>query len=294
MQTTEGGVGKHPVQGQGQVKDSEVNFTDSGLELSLLSTPAAVDAKQQLDISMESGEITDNDAEQQLEQDIVEFKPFACYTARSLAERLVLDDPPVPPGPLTIRKTPDSRSTLITDRVGAGLTRCDKVIVMQNDVAKDFWVLAQKMENGEIQSRFRYIFVMIGLDWCLSSNKTVVKEGLRRVLRVVQRQTNGNVVVGVIGVTPNYDTYAETKVKMVTFNRCLQDTVRECNRYWRVEFLPLHLHFLEKSVGAQPAKVIQPLGRYFNDRSEFTLTGGLVLREMLLKAMDIIPMDGQH
>ena len=53
-------------------------------------------------------------------------------------------------------------------------------------------------------------------------------------------------------------------------------------------YLPLHLHFLDKD-----GEFLQPVRRYFNN-SEFMLSGGMVLREVLLKSLDIIPMDGNH
>ena len=267
---------------------------DSALGSSLLSTPGTA-AVATLDISRESGEISDDDdPATPVQQQQAEWTPFACYVARSLAERMVLDDPPVPHAQVIIRQPPKSRATIITDRVGMGLTRVDKVIHMQNHVATDFWEVARKIEGGQIDCKYRYVFGMIGLDWCLTANKYVVKEGMKRILEQLKYKTNGNAVLGVCGITPQYDTYATTKVKTVTFNRCLQEAVRDCQRYWRVEFLPLHLHFLQSSVGGQPAQIIQPLNRYFNTKSEFTLVGGMVLREVVMKAIELIPMDGEH
>ena len=45
---------------------------------------------------------------------------------------------------------PDSRATLITDRVGRHLTTRDRSMKMQNDVANCFWELARKIDAGEV------------------------------------------------------------------------------------------------------------------------------------------------
>ena len=172
---------------------------------------------------------------------------------------------------------------------GVGLTRVDRVICMQNNVTNDLWELAHWVACKQVDVRFRYVFVMVGLDWSLTVPKTMIKEGLKRFLYGVDKATGGTAIVGMIGITPHYDTYENTKVKTVTFNRCLKDVVRECARQWRVGYLPLHLHFLQAEGG-----FIEPLRRYFNERSEFTLAGGFVLRQMLLKSIGVIPMDGNH
>ena len=130
---------------------------------------------------------------------------------------------------------------------------------------------------------------MIGLDWCLTVPKNMIKEGIRRVLYSVNKETGGCAIVGVVGITPQYDRYEDTKFKTVTYNRCLQDAVRECEKN-----LLLHLHFLERGEPGKPATFIQPLEKYFYSRSEFTITGGFVLRQMLLKSIGVIPQDGQH
>ena len=96
--------------------------------------------------------------------------------------------------------------------------------------------------------------------------------------------------MGMLGITPHYYRYRNTKLSMVTFNRCLREAVRECHcSGYRVEFLPLHLHFLDAE-----GEFLQPVHRYFNRQSEFTLAGGLILREAILKSIGVIPMDGNH
>ena len=216
------------------------------------------------------------------------YNRFSHYVARSWVERIVLDEPPAPvPGRLV--PLPVSRATVITDRVGRGLTSKDCVVCMQNNIADNLWDLAYKMQQGEVQMDFRYIIVQIGLDWCLDAKKKWIKEGLKRVLYTVDRLTKGWAVVGVVGITPRLGEYDTTKVKTVTFNQCLAQAVRDCQHQYRVQFLPWHLHFLE-SDGA----LIQPVHRYFTKEGEYTLAGGMVLRESLLKAIRVIPMDGEH
>ena len=59
---------------------------------------------------------------------------------------MVLDDPPAPRlGKLA--RILDSHGTLITDRVGINLTRKDRVMYMQNNMAPDYWNLARKIER---------------------------------------------------------------------------------------------------------------------------------------------------
>ena len=123
-----------------------------------------------------------------------------------------------------------------------------------------------------------YVFVMVRLDWSLTALKNMVKEGLKRFLYGVDKATGGCALVSMIGITPHYADYEPTKVKTVTFNRCLKDVVRDCSRQWKVGYLPLHLHFLQEAGG-----FIEPLRRYFSEKSEFTQAGGFVLRQMLLK-----------
>ena len=252
-------------------------------------------------MSRESGEITDDEEiqsvkdkpEQEQLPDTIpddDYNRFSCYVARSWAERVIMDNLPAPKLSRDIRSPPDPKATLITDRVGSRLTRLDRVLVMQNNVASDFWDLARKLSNGQVRAKFRYIFVQIGLDWCLDVKKTMIKEGMKRLLYGVNKITGGCAVVGILGITPNYPTYSSTKVNAVTFNRCLQQAVKECQDRWKVEYIPMHLHFLDSDGG-----LVQPLQRYFNTTtSEYTLAGGFVLRQYLLKAIGVIPMDGNH
>ena len=96
-------------------------------------------------------------------------------------------------------------------------------------------------------------------------------------------------MVGVCEITPRYQDYRSSKVNTVTFNRLLVEAVRECVNQYKVSFLPLHLHFL-----TQDGEFIAHLYQYFNRESEFTLAGGLVVREVLFKEIQLIPMDGNH
>ena len=84
-----------------------------------------------------------------------------------------------------------SRATLITDRVGAHLTKIDKVLKMQNHVAEDFWDLARKIGRNEVDVQYRFVFVYIGLDWCLTAKRFNIKEGLKRLLYAVEKSTAG-------------------------------------------------------------------------------------------------------
>ena len=96
-------------------------------------------------------------------------------------------------------------------------------------------------------------------------------------------------MVGLVGITPRLADYATTKVKTVTFNRCLSQLVRSIEDEYRVEYLPWHFHFLDGE-----GRFLQSVNRYFNDQGEYTLAGGMILREVLLKAVGMIPMDGHH
>ena len=137
--------------------------------------------------------------------------------------------------------------------------------------------------------QFKYIFVCIGLDWSQNVRKNIIRESLRRLLFAVDKISNGRALLGVVGVTPVYHDYQVTKLKTVTFNRCLSDAVKDCAKKWRVAYLPLHLHFLTRD-----GQFIHPLSRYFNHDSELTCVGGMVLHEMLLKEIGMIPMDGEY
>ena len=284
---------------------------DSGQGSSLPSTPVKphvnVAAKcAELNVSRESGEIMDESIgeREKTEEDTDgraitgvekcelvhsdENNRFSHYVARSWAERMVLDSPPAP----KLRRLvdcPRPDATLITDHVGANLTRMDKALIMQNNVAQDYWQLARMIGRQEIDVNFRYVFIMIGLDWCLSVKKTMIREGLKRLLYGVERNSTRRSTVGIIGVTPHYDQYTQTKFQTVTFNRCLADAARESVNRWHVEYLPLHLHYLSRN-----GEFLQPVSRYFNEKSELTLAGGLVLRQAILKEIGVIPMDGYH
>ena len=146
--------------------DSNGNLQDSGLGSSLSCT-LTVDVAVDLNVSRESGELTDEDdspfraSKLQLQgvrshhaensanvtapcQEVLQDNGYirgSLYVAASMAERLVLEEPPAPVlGKLA--ELPDSRATFITDRVGAQLTKHDRVMVMQNNVPCDFWQVA--------------------------------------------------------------------------------------------------------------------------------------------------------
>ena len=266
---------------------------DSGQGSSLSSTVLCVEETADLDISRESGEISetemvDTDVKSVKGQDEGDYNRFSYYIARNWEERLVLDNPPAP----VLHKLsliPVSRATFITDRVGIGMTRKDRVIHMQNNVAQDFWEIARQVNADLLETNYRYIIVQVGLDWCVTAKKGEIKEGLKRLLYVVDKKTCGFSVVGVVGITPRLDDYATTKIKTVMFNRCLKQSVKDCQFSYRVEFLPWHLHFLQED-----GEFLQPIHHYFNKKGEYTIAGGLVLHEVLLKSIGVIPMDGCH
>ena len=249
-----------------QLGTSSTVLQDSGCGSSLACTPRTT-APVDLNISKESGEIT---AEENVvkhetvdltEQSVIDngYVAGSLYVASSLVERMVLDCPPAPQlGNLAA--TPVSGATLITDRVGVNLTKLDKVIYMLNNVASDFWELARLVGKYQVAVQFKYVFVMIGLDWCLTGHKYMIKEGLRHLIYAVSKITDIRATVAICGITPRYDNYRETKFKTVTFNRYLGDAARECtlNRA-KVAFLPLHLHFLHPD-----GEFISPVHRYFN------------------------------
>ena len=145
---------------------SAVKFSDSGLGSSLLHTPDAattsVTTSEILNVSKESGEITDDNLDEEVEfinqkmdsntQEVKEdvYNRFSHYIARTWAERVIMDNPPVPRGAgKRVGRAPRPSVTLITDRVGRRLTRVDKVIIMQNDVTTDFWTLGSSNYKGE-------------------------------------------------------------------------------------------------------------------------------------------------
>ena len=116
-----------------------------------------------------------------------------------------------------------------------------------------------------------------------------MKEGLKRLLFTVDRIARGRSVVGLVGATPRLEDYSTTKVKTVTFNRCLSQVIRSLEDEYRVEFPPWHFHFLDTA-----GEFLQPISRYFTPQGEYTLAVGMVLREVLLKSVGVIPMDGHH
>ena len=129
---------------------------------------------------------------------------FSHYIAASLVEREVLDHPPAQCLNMeTLARTLNARATLITDQVGRGLTCVDKVITIQNNVAQSYWELARMIGHHEVDVQFRYVFIMIGLNWCTSVKKAMIKEGLKRLLYGIERETCGRAIVGIIGITPN-------------------------------------------------------------------------------------------
>ena len=101
-------------------------------------------ANVELDVSRESGEITDIEELDEPEADAKstsssnegDYNRFAFYVAQNWEGRLVLDSPPAPV-PRCMNPLPVSRATIITDRVGRNLTAKDRVIYMQNDVTQD-------------------------------------------------------------------------------------------------------------------------------------------------------------
>ena len=140
-----------------------LRLSDSGLGSSLSVTPGVVD----LNMSRESSEITNEDTKDtDVKSDAVEeVNMVAYYMARSLAERLVLDNPPAP----VLKKLatlPWSSATFIMDRVRANLTKVDKVILMQNNFMSDFLELTQKVNEEKVKvAGHRFVIVQIGLDW---------------------------------------------------------------------------------------------------------------------------------
>ena len=191
---------------------------DSGCGSSLSCTPGAAAAAAaaqdtDLDTSKESGELSDddeNDKVQHVQKPVIQqvfvdngYVAGSEYVPASLAEQMVLEDPPTPVlQSVKLVPTPVSSATVITDRVGANLTTKDKVLYMQNNAGFDFWQIAKKMANFKIAVQFKYIFVCVGLDWCLTTKKTMVKEGLRRMLYSVAKITENRSRVAICGITP--------------------------------------------------------------------------------------------
>ena len=93
---------------------------------------------------------------------------------------MVIEDPPTIH--LAVFRPPYCSATLIMDRVGKNLMTKDAVIKMQNDAATDYWQLGCAIARKEVSVDYKYVIVMIGLDWCLSVKKSMVREGLKRLV----------------------------------------------------------------------------------------------------------------
>ena len=93
---------------------------------------------------------------------------------------------------------------------------------------------------------------------------------------------------GLVGITPHFHNLVPTKKFTVTYNRNLAAATREFARRARIQFLPMHLHFLEED-----GTPLDNIDRYFDLQDRYTLAGGMVIREMLFKEMGLIPMDGR-
>ena len=169
-----------------ECQPSSKKLQDSGLGLSLSCMPTTADAIQDLNASRESGEIVD-DPEEELQVAVAVEAVKAgtsdtvvdsaaqvqsgmdngyikgmLYIPMSVAEMMVIQKPPVPPVSLNkLVSTPESRATIITDRVGVSLTKRDKVVFMQNNVAVDYWELARLIGKDIVKTNFRYIFVCL-------------------------------------------------------------------------------------------------------------------------------------
>ena len=142
--------------------------------------------------SVESDEIVEENGEQ-LQQPVGDTGPALqaqpvdndylkgmIYIPWSSAELEVLVAPPTPWLDYSkLGTTLDSHATVITDRVGMGLTWVDQVLTMQNNVMDNFWQLGRQIACGEINVQFRVVFIMVGLDWCLTMQKGMIKEGLK-------------------------------------------------------------------------------------------------------------------
>ena len=235
---------------------------------------------------LEPGEIVDTDgqvSDEECNNDLnYRRNKWKYYVARSWPERLVLEDPPAPClGP--VQRPLRMEATLITDRVGKHLTTKDYTLYMQNNVAQDMWVLARMIGQRIVDVRFKYIFVQIGLDWSQNVKKNMVREAIKRLTFAITRE-NRDARIGILGTTPQFSRILDTKKNTVTFNRNLAAAVRDTCHPSIVQYLPLHLHFID--LEGDP---IEPLGRYFSKEDEFTLAGGLVLRQFLFKEMRLIP-----
>ena len=251
-----------------EMNESANNCGDSGLGSSLIS-PVKPPSPQQ---HLEPGEIVDSEAEGQDEatksssqsvQDDPDDDPeyrhnkWKFYVSGSWPERLVLENPPAP----VVKRCklpPEMCMTLITDCVGTRLTTRDRTICMQNDVASDFWELARRIARDEVNVQFRYVVVQVGLDWCLNAKKNLVREAVGRLIFAVQKK-NPRAGLGIVGITPHFHDLVNTKKFTVNFNRNVASAIKDFGRREAVQFLPLHLHFLE-----QDGSPLQPVARYFD------------------------------
>ena len=133
---------------QQDMQHSEPSCLDSGIGSSWGCTPplnarsAVFSERDEHNQSKESGEISVYTDEESLELDPDDDAAFRrskwkFYVARSLAERMVLEQPPTIH--LAVLRLPKCVGTLITDRVGVYLTTKDKTVFMRNNQAQDFW-----------------------------------------------------------------------------------------------------------------------------------------------------------
>ena len=213
-------------------------------------------------------------------------KKWRFYVARSWEERLVLDHPPAPYVD-TLLRPPRIVCKLITDRAGARLTKVDRSMFMQNDCAMDMCQLARKISAGTVFVDFEYVFVQVGIDACIGIKKNMVKESIKWLVYAINKR-NSLAIVGILGVTPQFHQLRETKKDTVTYNRNLATAVWEARHLIRMQYLPVHLHFLDGEGGP-----IQPLEHYFSQIDEYMLAGGLILRGVLFKEIGLIPSDGR-
>ena len=288
-----------------EMQATQLEMSDSGLGSSLrLTSPEEAGmrptgpqtresnnvADKHLDLSKESGELSEVEdvpgeqvqlQEEEGEVQFIRAEPPTEGRMRSQVFKVWPDGHQLAP-------PPDSRATLITDRVGQFLTKVDRSMCMQNNVANTYLELAQKIDAGEINAKFDRVFVCIGIDWADRVKKDDLRHQLKRLLFSIRRQRT-HAVVGILSLLPQFHDISHTKKQIVTFNRNLAGLVKENVKWNRVQFIPLHLHFVD-----QQGEPIMGWRRYFTDAGELTLAGGMVVREVLFKAIGLIPMDGHH
>ena len=282
------------------VGPSASNLADSGLGLSLHQSPITWNGSP----DREPGEILDT--EESADEGIckrevksvvqsvydwdndLEFRnnKWKFWVPRSWEERMVLQDPPAPVV-FPVLRPPPMEATLITDRVGAHLTHKDQTLFMQNDVAEDFWQLARLISLRKVEVDFKYVLIQLGIDWCLKAKKAMVIESIKRLAFGIQKMDR-HARIGILGITPRFSQMVETKKFTVTYNRNLAAAVKACQDRFYIQFIPIHLHFIDEE-----GDVIQPTHKYFNREDEYTIAGGFVLRQMLFKEMKIIPLSDQ-